>query len=337
MAPANFLPEKTMPASAELKRNLFCISFLADYEQIFWTLASSAQFDIHAVQLKKEARKKLLYRFTPAFKRQFLYDQILRELFDRDAQALFVIDEREEVLHYVVENRPQRDIAVVVRNPIATKKAALHLLQQVKALGYPIFSFDPQDCRDHGFGFYRQYAARLPDVSLPDEEADFCFFGRDKGRREQVEELARQLQGKGFKTAATFVRTDRPKGFFKRKLNRKKPNIPYRDYLAASLSARCIIDILQPGQSGLTLRPLEAMLYQRKLLTNNRVVASEPLYHPDNIFILKDGDSLEGIEDFMKRPFRDPGQDVTGLYSVDALIRQITDAEGIKSPPVPAA
>ncbi|QIC76833.1 hypothetical protein FSC17_10625 [Acinetobacter indicus] len=53
---------------------------------------------------------------------------------------------------------------------------------------------------------------------------------------------------------------------------------------------------MQDGQSGMTLRPVEALFYNRKLLTNNQSVINEPFYHADNILVVKDIDSLSVVE-----------------------------------------
>lgn len=54
----------------------------------------------------------------------------------------------------------------------------------------------------------------------------------------------------------------------------------YSRVLKKTLLAKCILEIVQPGQMALTLRAYEAVCYNRKLLTNNRAVLSFPYYDP---------------------------------------------------------
>ncbi len=49
------------------------------------------------------------------------------------------------------------------------------------------------------------------------------------------------------------------------------------------MKAKCILEIVQEGQSALTMRPYEAVCYNRKLLTNNRSILDFKYY--DSRFI----------------------------------------------------
>lgn len=56
--------------------------------------------------------------------------------------------------------------------------------------------------------------------------------------------------------------------------------IPYEQVLRESLKANCILEIVRPGQAGLTLRSYEAVCYNRKLLTNNKAILDFEFYDP---------------------------------------------------------
>ena len=62
--------------------------------------------------------------------------------------------------------------------------------------------------------------------------------------------------------------------------------LSYEENLAKALNADVLIDINQPGQAGLTLRPLEAAFFNKKLITDNRLVKKLEFYHPDRFYIL---------------------------------------------------
>ena len=78
----------------------------------------------------------------------------------------------------------------------------------------------------------------------------------------------------------------------------KDEEMPYIEIIENILKSKCIIDINQKGQSGLSLRPLEALFFNKKLLTNNKNIFQSDFYHPSNIFILG-MDNLERISKFM--------------------------------------
>ena len=68
--------------------------------------------------------------------------------------------------------------------------------------------------------------------------------------------------------------------FYKRKF------LKYAIYIKRALSARAFLEILQPGQSGMTIRTLEALFLNRKLITNNNNARTLDIYHPNNIYVL---------------------------------------------------
>ena len=56
--------------------------------------------------------------------------------------------------------------------------------------------------------------------------------------------------------------------------------LSYEQVLQESLEAKCILEIVRPGQVGLTLRSYEAVCYNRKLLTNNKGILDFEFYDP---------------------------------------------------------
>lgn len=68
------------------------------------------------------------------------------------------------------------------------------------------------------------------------------------------------------------------------------------------------LEINQTGQTGLTVRALEATFLKKKLLTTNKSIQDTPLYQLDNIFILNSDDE-KAIRDFMERTLDDQAFD----------------------------
>lgn len=90
------------------------------------------------------------------------------------------------------------------------------------------------------------------------------------------------------------------------------------DYICAS---RCVIDINRPGQKGLTMRTIEALGSQRKLITTNEDVSSYDLYDASGVQIVDRNAPVVPAEFLMSsdRPFDDA---VRERYSVGNWVRQ---------------
>jgi 1,5-rhamnosyltransferase len=66
--------------------------------------------------------------------------------------------------------------------------------------------------------------------------------------------------------------------------------LPYVDYIERTLRSKVIVEINSDGQTGITLRTLEAAFLNRKLLTNNPFVRHLDFYDANNIFIFGEDD-----------------------------------------------
>ena len=59
--------------------------------------------------------------------------------------------------------------------------------------------------------------------------------------------------------------------------------MPYEKLLMLTQLSNCIFDMTQVGQTGVTFRYYEAVVYNKKLLTNNREIVNMPFF--DDRFI----------------------------------------------------
>lgn len=70
-------------------------------------------------------------------------------------------------------------------------------------------------------------------------------------------------------------------------------HVEYREILEELQDYTCILEVLQPGQTGVTLRYYEAIAYNKKLITNNQYVKQLPFYNPDFIYVFNDPDEID--------------------------------------------
>lgn len=69
--------------------------------------------------------------------------------------------------------------------------------------------------------------------------------------------------------------------------------MPYEVVLKRTLEANCVLEIVRPGQVGFTLRTFEAVVYNKKLLTNNEHIKEFQFYNPSYMKVFK---SVEDID-----------------------------------------
>jgi hypothetical protein len=97
--------------------------------------------------------------------------------------------------------------------------------------------------------------------------------------------------------------------------------LTYLENLQNVIASRCVVDIVQDGQYGLTIRVFEAAVYQKKLLTNNKTILETDLYNKNNVFIL-DYDDIETIDDFMQKETIPISNAVLQKYDINIWLQE---------------
>ncbi|MBE5912932.1 MAG: hypothetical protein E7274_02595 [Pseudobutyrivibrio ruminis] len=185
-------------------------------------------------------------------------------------------------------------------NPV-NEKSLPQLIDDKKT---EIWSFDSDDCKKYGMNQNIQYYYDSKELAESNVEYDVYFVGHDKGRKEQLDKLAKVLEANNITYRFDVI-------------GENKPNIPYGEIRKRISKSKAILEINQSGQIGCTLRALEALFFQKKLLTTNGAVKNEEFYNENNIYILDD--KLEDIDKFMNLPFTDT-TDLKKKHDIDAWI-----------------
>ena len=110
-----------------------------------------------------------------------------------------------------------------------------------------------------------------------DKQLYFC--GRESGRAYILYTIWRSAKEHEIRLEYDLSRADQFMNFFEGDSNvRLIDHLPYQEVLKRVLSSVCILDITKSDQSALTLRPYEAVVYNKKLLTNNRNIKQFKYY-----------------------------------------------------------
>lgn len=189
------------------------------------------------------------------------------------------------VARHLVRRLPEADVVFWYWNP--TSKGTNPA--RAKGKGFTLWSFDAADCARFGMSNNTQYSfANLAEIAGDLEpEVDFFFYGVDKGRASALSELANHLERFGLTYSFNVVTTaGRDLQQFPRLT--AAGLISYVELLRLTARSRVVVDIAQAGQSGLTLRALEALYLGKKLVTTSSEVRESALYEPSRVFLLGD-------------------------------------------------
>ena len=85
-----------------------------------------------------------------------------------------------------------------------------------------------------------------------------------------------------------------------------------------------MLDVNHSAQTGLTMRTIETIGAQRKLITSNRHVVDYPFYDPTRILLMDVGaPSARAIREFLEVPGQPIDPDLLECYSVDHWVGEI--------------
>ena len=197
-----------------------------------------------------------------------------------------------------------------------------------------IYSFDREQCAKLGMGYLDQFIpigykepATISAVKTAQPAPVALFIGREKGRGATLLDLACTLENCG---CIVDFRIVADKSTAVKTTYHIDSVIDYDKLLEATLQADVLVEINQPGQSGFTLRTLEAAFYGKKLITNNHTVRESPLYHPSNVLVLEDGETGAAVRlrEFLALPFKAIEQDLLYKYSPDFMLESLMASHG---------
>ena len=199
------------------------------------------------------------------------------------------------VAAYIRKHRPDARIIAYYINPVKYS----YPVEEYTRSNCELWSFDESDAQQYGMQWNPlHYFGTVIDKER-EREFDVAFIGADKGRYDYLKELEAQMQNMQLRTDIHITpSSDFP--FYDR--DKYRPRLSYEENIRKVLNATAILDIMQPGQTGYTMRIPESMVNHIKLITNNSKTKEYSFYSEDNIFILGER-PLETLPEFLRKPW----------------------------------
>lgn len=186
---------------------------------------------------------------------------------------------------------------------------------------FEVWSFDPDDCKNYGMKFNHQYYFKsFIDSSKMEILWDVYFCGGDAGRGEILCDLYNILSEQGLVCKYRIVNPECSRILE----NQKSSFIPYNQMISEVKSSRCLIEIVRDGQSGATMRLMEALFNKKKVITTNTSVKSEPFFNPQNIFIVGERPNSE-LFDFVKSDYVNSNESFIEQYDVHKWLEHFVE------------
>lgn len=185
-----------------------------------------------------------------------------------------------------------------------------------------IYSFDKQNCIDYKWNYLCQFY--FDGHFINDKHGKGLFFiGYDKDRNYPIEYLQEYLDNNMLPYEFYIYNPS----FNKHVINNIyyiNEFMDYDDIISKIIDCECVIELTKKKQTGITVRCLEALFFEKKLITDNLDVLSFDFYNKNNIFVLG-VDDLVNLKNFLSKPLVKISNDIKYKYTYDAWLTNILD------------
>ena len=151
------------------------------------------------------------------------------------------------------------------------------------------------------------------------EYYDIFFVGKAKDRLKVLVEVYDKLDEEGFVCKFFIFGVPKKKQVYRDGITYINKEMSVEESYQYTRRARCLLELVPYGTSALTGRYREAILYDKKLLSNNKTVIKDKYYNPDMIHYFHDSEEID--TNFLKKPLISYGYE--GDYEAINLLRGI--------------
>ena len=174
------------------------------------------------------------------------------------------------------------------------------------------YTYSQADAKKYNIKYNSQFYTKDIKLKSDDLKYDITFLGRNKNRKSIILQIEQQLNKLGIKTNFTVI-------------GEEKKCISYKEYLKKIEKSKAMLDIIEDTQyPALTLRVLESLFFEKKLVTNNEDIKNYAIYNPNNIFIVKENNITDIIK-FLEKPYISLKPEIIDYYDFKNWIKRFID------------
>lgn len=157
-----------------------------------------------------------------------------------------------------------------------------------------VYSVNKEDCEKYGFCYYPLVYSRETEQE-PDGEngliSDLYYLGSGADRTDVLKQINRKCEAEGLKTDFHVLGREDEQG--ENGIKYHKTAVPYNENIIRLLKSNCILEVMHKEFDNPTQRYSEAVVYNKKLLTNNSKIISFDFYDPQYMRIFRSAEDID--------------------------------------------
>lgn len=253
-------------------------------------------------------------------RKRIKYIQTIIFKMNRECERIIVFDNYSFYILLMLFQRKKQNVYLWMWNKISTSRVEHIRLMISKLLGI-VYSFDKNDCEKYGLRHNSQfYYCKKRETKYI--KYNSFFVGKDKGRYNLLEKLSNYFDDCNISYTINIF-PDNDKQYNKKQLI-SSSFMSYQEVCDTISKSEIILDIVQDGQEGLTLRAMEAIFYDKKIVTNNINYRNYDFYDSEKVYIIQN-EEFDGLDEFLKNNKNvGYGQDVKNCCSIETWLTRFS-------------
>lgn len=183
---------------------------------------------------------------------------------------------------------PHRDLVKVTYESPSYSEAFLNDFFDLR------LTYDQGESIKYGLPFFHEIESKI-NMSLSAEYpvSDVFFCGAAKDRLPKLIDAYDRFTSAGLKCYFYIAFAKPEEKVYREGITYADVYMPYMEMLYNSVNARCMFDINQTGAVGYTSRFLEAIMYNKRFITDNLSVKDSKYYNPQYIQVITDVSEID--------------------------------------------
>lgn len=247
-----------------------------------------------------------------------------------DYDTIFISDgiRGRDVVQYIKKHNPAVRIIIFYINTY--EYGASNDPKNYKDLDVELYTYDKEQALTAGITFKHyfyddeEYQKLISSNENQEIWQDIFFVGEDKGRLKQIMHLHEIFSKLHLKDKLNVVASKH------RKYNQEQQSMLFNrisyDEVAKNIwHSKAVLDLSWSRQHGITLRPMEAMFFKKKLITNNQDIVNYDFYDERNIFLLG-RDNTKDLVRFLSDKYYPVSNEIVRQYTRDWWINSFFES-----------
>ena len=241
--------------------------------------------------------KKILgaFRIKGGYVEKVWYSRYIneKEIDERRPCFVFLQYPKRAYFEYLKKRFPHAIMVKALRD-LSTTQKGFQKWRNANVFDYWM-SYDENESKKYGMIHFSEFESKVNlNPSTGVEPSDVFFAGRAKDRLERLIEAYDYLTSMGQKCLFLIMGVKKEEQIRRDGIRYLKKPITYRRMLEYNEKSKFLLEINQSGAVGYTSRFLEAVIYNRKLMTDNMSIKESKFYNPEYICCFENIRDVDG-------------------------------------------